>query len=65
MKMTILDICVRIAIESGTDMELTNHRVTEEEAMRIAKIYGLEEEVRLMIEDGFTPEEALYEWDIY
>lgn len=56
---------MRIAIEFGTDMELTNHRVTEEEAMRIAKIYGLEEEVRLMIEDGFTPEEALYEWDIY
>lgn len=60
-----LDIYVIAAIKCGIDMELTNHRVTEEEAMRIARLYGLEEEIRLMIEDGFTPEEALYEWDIY
>lgn len=60
-----LDIYVIAAIKCGIDMEFMNHRVTEEEAMRIAKTYGLEEEVRLMIEDGFTPEEALYEWDIY
>lgn len=44
---------------------MLEHKITKEEALRIAKIYGLEEEVRLMIEDGFTPEEALYEWDIY
>ena len=60
-----LDIYVIAAIKCGIDMEFTNHRVTEEEAIRIARTYGLEEEVRMMMEDGFTPEQALYEWDIY
>lgn len=37
---------------------------TENEAIRIAKFYGLEEEVKELIEEGFTPEQALREWDI-
>lgn len=60
-----LDIYVIAAIKCGIDMGFTDHRVTEEEAIRIARTYGLEEEVRMMMEDGFTPEQALYEWDIY
>ena len=33
-------------------------------ALKIAKEYGLEYEVREMIESGYTPYEALKEWDL-
>ena len=35
------------------------------EALEIAKVYNLEKEVRWCIEAcGYTPEEALTEWDL-
>lgn len=35
------------------------------EALALAAKYGLEEEVRYAIDElGYSPEEALYEWDI-
>lgn len=36
----------------------------EDEAIRIAKVYGLENEIKELIEEGFTPEEALREYDL-
>ena len=36
----------------------------EEKAIKIAKKFGLEEEVKIELEHGATPEEALTEWGI-
>lgn len=38
--------------------------ITEEEAMEFAKQYGLEYEVKYLIDLGWTPYEALAEWDV-
>jgi len=38
---------------------------TKEEALQIAHKYELDEEVLAAMEYGFTPDEALEEWDIY
>lgn len=38
--------------------------MTREEALKIAKKYGLEKEVDYAMQNGYSPEEALYEWDI-
>ena len=38
--------------------------MTIEEALAIAKEWHLEIEVQECIDNGDTPEEALYEWDI-
>lgn len=38
--------------------------LTEEQAIEIAQEHDLEIEIRELILDGFTPEEALEEWDI-
>lgn len=37
--------------------------LTKEEAIELAKQYGVEQEVQYLIEHGFTPDEALREWD--
>lgn len=45
---------------------MLEHKITKEEALREASLYGLEEEVRIMMEEeNMSPEEALNEWDIY
>jgi hypothetical protein len=36
---------------------------TYEEAVAAAANYGLEEEVKYLMDHGFTPDEALREWD--
>ena len=36
---------------------------TEEEALAEAKKYGLEEEIKYLMEHGYTPDEALREYD--
>ena len=36
---------------------------TYEEAIAAAANYGLEEEVKYLMDHGFTPDEALREWD--
>lgn len=41
-----------------------NNFVTEEEAIEFAKQYGLEYEVKYLIDHGWTPYEALCEWDV-
>ena len=38
--------------------------MTYEEGLAIAKKYNLEHEYNEYIEAGYTPEQALYEWDI-
>ncbi len=38
--------------------------LTEEQAIEIAQEHNLEIEVRELMLEGFTPEEALEEWDI-
>lgn len=38
--------------------------MTREEALKIARKYGLENEVDYAMQNGYSPEEALYEWDI-
>lgn len=37
---------------------------TREEALATAEKYGLTEEIKYMMDLGFTPTEALAEWDI-
>lgn len=37
--------------------------LTKEEAIELAKQYGVEQEVQYLIEHGFTPDEALRERD--
>lgn len=39
--------------------------MTREEAISIACKYNLQAEVTWCINHGYTPEEALYEWDLY
>lgn len=40
--------------------------MTELEAIKIAKKYGLEKEIQELIDyEGLSPEQALREWDIY
>lgn len=40
--------------------------MTEIEAIRIAKVFNLEQEIRELIDnEGLSPEQALREWDIY
>ena len=36
---------------------------TYDEAIAVATNYGLEEEVKYLMDHGFTPDEALREWD--
>lgn len=36
---------------------------TYEEAIAVAANYGLEEEVKYLMDHGYTPDEALREWD--
>ena len=36
---------------------------TYEEAIAAAANYGLEEEVKYLMDHGYTPDEALREWD--
>ena len=38
--------------------------MTSKEAIKIARKYNLEAEVRQELASGLTPEEALEEWDI-
>lgn len=38
--------------------------MTDEEALEIAQEYNLEWEVQELLNEGYTPEEALEEWDI-
>lgn len=38
---------------------------TRENAIAIARNYGLEHEVMVAMEHGLSPDEALQEWDIY
>lgn len=38
--------------------------MTKEEALEIARKYGLENEVNYAMKNGHSPEEALYEWNI-
>ena len=38
--------------------------MTNEQAIELAKEFGLEEEVKNELANGATPEEALREWDI-
>ena len=38
--------------------------MTNEQAIKLAKKFGLEAEVRAELANGATPEEALAEWDI-
>lgn len=38
--------------------------MTEKQAIEIAQEHGLEIEIRELMLEGFTPEEALEEWDI-
>lgn len=37
---------------------------TQEEAIATAEKYGLQEEVRYLMDNGYSPNEALAEWDI-
>lgn len=43
---------------------LYSKMVREEKAMQIAAQYGLQYEVLQSIKAGYTPEEALREWDL-
>lgn len=45
-------------------MGTLNHEITEEEALRVANKYGLYNEIKELLDEGMTPEEALKEWDI-
>lgn len=38
---------------------------TKEEALQRARRYGLEREVRLAMQHGCTPDEALQDWDLF
>lgn len=38
--------------------------MTKEEALEIAREYCLEAEIQELLDEGFTPEEALEDWDI-
>lgn len=38
--------------------------MTKEEAIALAAKYNLQEDVEFMIDNGWTPEEAIDEWDI-
>lgn len=38
--------------------------MTEQEAITIAQEFGLEYEVQELLNEGYTPEEALEEWDL-
>lgn len=40
-------------------------RFTVEEAIKIAREYDMESEVTEALKFGFTPDEALEEWDLY
>lgn len=38
--------------------------ITSKDAIMIARKYNLEQEIRMELAAGLTPEEALEEWDI-
>ena len=48
-------------------LRLFNHssRYTKEEALQIAKHFNLVTEVQMALERGYSPDEALQDWDIY
>jgi len=37
---------------------------TREEALEYAAKFGLQNEVETLINEGYSPDEALYEWDL-
>lgn len=39
--------------------------MTKEEALKIGRHFGLEAEVKMALKYGYSPEEALQDWDIY
>ena len=41
-----------------------NKQITLDEALKRAKEYGLTKEVKYELDNGATPWEALYEWDL-
>lgn len=43
---------------------LFENNITVNEALEIARHYGMEEEVKEAMRNGCTPAEALYEWDL-
>ena len=43
---------------------MTPNQVTASIALAVASMYGLQSEVSETMSDGYTPYEALYEWDI-
>lgn len=40
-------------------------RFSKEEALDIARAYNLESEIKMAIQQGYSPDEALQDWDIY
>lgn len=41
-----------------------NRSLTRKEALITAEKYGLREEISYLLDNGYTPNEALAEWDI-
>ena len=48
-----------------TKVHPSTPKFTRAEALDMAKEHGLESEVATAMEHGYTPDEALQEWDIY
>ena len=46
------------------DIFKAKRKLAQEEALRYASRYGLASEVRTCLEHGYSPEEALLEWDL-
>lgn len=42
----------------------SNRSLTRKEALITAEKYGLREEISYLLDNGYTPNEALAEWDI-
>lgn len=39
--------------------------MSRQEAIQIAELYCLEEEITYLMNNGYSPDAALQEWDIY
>ena len=65
-KVSLEDILIRQYSMNGYRFETltVRHNMTVEEALATAQKYMLENEVQWCIDNGYTPEEALLEWDI-
>lgn len=46
------------------EIHVSNKELTEDDAIRIASDYGLETEIQELLDSGYSPEEALEDWDI-